>query len=278
MAAPTTYLFVPGDRRERFDKAIASGADAVILDLEDAVSPQRKAAARAACVVWLSAQVDERRARVLVRINDAPSTWFDDDLAMVRSSGVPGVMLPKAESAEQIARVTAALGAAGIIVPLIESARGVDNVEDMARCAGVQRLAFGALDYALDLGLSGDERGLLFPMCRIALASRVAGKEAPIAGVTTALDEESVLLADLAFARACGFTAKLCIHPRQVAAVHRVWAPTAEEIDWARRVTTAAAADDSGAVQVDGRMVDRPVLLRAQAILDRIAHSDPSAG
>lgn len=271
MRLPVTYLFVAGDRPERFAKALASGADTVILDLEDAVAPERKAQARAACIEWLAARSAAERSRVLVRVNAADSAEFDEDLGLLRASGAAGAMLPKAESVEAVAAVRAALATGGVIVPLVESAGGLERVDDIARCPHVQRLAFGALDYALDLGLSGDERGLLFPMCRIALASRVAGREAPIAGVTAAIDDEAPLLADLAFARACGFAAKLCIHPRQVALVRRAWAPTAAEVDWARRVLAAADAAPGGAVQVDGRMVDRPVLLQARAILERVA-------
>lgn len=153
-------------------------------------------------------------------------------------------------------------------MPIIETARGLLNVEAIASAPGVQRLAFGTLDYAVDLDLSGDERGLLYPSCRIALASRAAGIGAPIAGVTTAIDDEARLAADLAFERACGFGAKLCIHPKQVAAIRRALAPTQDELVWAQRVL-AAAQDGQSAVQVDGKMVDRPVILKARAILDR---------
>jgi citrate lyase subunit beta/citryl-CoA lyase len=134
----------------------------------------------------------------------------------------------------------------------------------------VQRLAFGTLDYALDLGLSGDPRGLLYPASRIALASRAAGLAPPVAGITAAIDDEAALRADFDQARACGFGAKLCIHPRQIETVHAMLAPTPEQRDWAERVL-AAAESGSGAVQLDGKMVDRPVLLRAQAILDQLS-------
>ena len=265
-ALPSTYLFVPGDRPERFAKAIAAGADAVIVDLEDAVAPANKPAARAACArLWPG---HDGGVPLLVRINDAQSQWFDDDLALVKSAGITGVMLSKAESAQQIERLAAAMPAGGYIVALIETALGIVNLESIVTAPRVQRLCFGTLDYAVDLGLSGDERGLLYPSCQMAIASRVAGIGSPVAGVTTALDDEARLLADFAFARACGFGAKLCIHPRQLAPLQRALAPTAAEIDWARRVI-AAVAGGQAAVQVDGRMVDRPVLLKAQDILRR---------
>jgi len=265
--APFSYLFVPGNRPERFDKALSSGADAIVIDLEDAVVAGDKSPAREHIGAWLNAQPDVSE-RVLVRINDAGTPWFDADLAFVRASGLRGVMLPKAEHGHQVDRVRAALPSGGFVVPIIESARGVLAVESVAGVPAVQRLAFGTLDYAVDLDLSGDERGLIYPACRIAIASRAAGLLSPIAGVTTDIDDEDKLLADLAFARACGFGAKLCIHPRQVAALHRAIAPRPEEIAWARRVL-AAANGASGAVQVDGQMVDLPVVLKAKSILER---------
>lgn len=269
MKLPVTYLFVPGNRPERFDKAVASGAGAVILDLEDAVAIADKDRARDAVVQWI-AQHGEFASRTVVRINDAGSAWFDDDLGALKQARVQTVMLPKAESIEQIGQVMAALSPEGRLLPLIETARGVRNVDAIAAAHGVQRLAFGTLDYGFDLDLSGDERGLLYAGSRIAIASRCAGIATPIAGVTPALDDEPRLLADLAFARALGFGAKLCIHPRQVAAIRAALLPTAADVAWARRVL-AAAAGAQGAVQVDGRMVDRPVLLKAQSILGRAA-------
>jgi citrate lyase subunit beta/citryl-CoA lyase len=264
---PFSYLFVPGNRPDRFDKALASGADAIIIDLEDAVAADDKALAREHIGTWLSAQTDVGD-RVLVRINDASTPWFDTDLGFVRGTRIRGVMLPKVEHGKQVDRVRAALPSGGFVVPIIESARGVLAVESIAAVPGVQRLVFGTLDYAVDLNLSGDERGLVYPACRIAIVSRAAGLSSPIAGVTTDIADEVKLLADLAFARACGFGAKLCIHPRQVASLHRAMAPRPEEIAWAQRVLTAANAAP-GAVQVDGQMVDRPVVLKAMSILER---------
>jgi len=264
---PVSYLFVPGDRPDRFAKALASGAHAVIIDLEDAVSPGGKADARQHIRAWLATQ-QPFDARILVRINDASTSWFDTDLAVVSECAIGGVVLPKAERPADIARVTKALPREGLVVPIIETAGGVLGVDELAAAERVQRFAFGTLDYAVDLGLSGDERGLAYPACRMAIASKAAGIAAPIAGVTTEIDNEAKLEADLAFARACGFGAKLCIHPRQLASTHRAFAPTADEIAWAQRVM-AAVESGRGAVQVDGKMVDRPVILHAQAILER---------
>jgi citrate lyase subunit beta/citryl-CoA lyase len=154
------------------------------------------------------------------------------------------------------------------VLPIIETAQGVESVMSVASTPGVQRLVFGTLDYGVDLDLSGDERGLVYPSARIALASRCAGLDSPVAGVTPAIDDEATLLADLAFARAFGFGAKLCIHPRQIGVVRDAMQPTPDELAWARRVV-AAAERSEGAVEVDGRMVDRPVILKARALLDR---------
>ncbi|MCC7327247.1 MAG: CoA ester lyase [Burkholderiales bacterium] len=267
MDTPLTYLFVPGDRPERFAKAVASGAGAVIIDLEDAVAPDAKDRARVEVGDFVEAHA-ELAERLVVRINDAATAWFARDLELLQATKLRFAMLPKTESPEEIALVLRALPGGGGVLPLIETALGVRDVDRIAAAEGVLRLAFGTLDYAVDLGLSGDERGLDYAASRIAIASRCAGLPTPIAGVTPAINDEARLLDDLESARALGFGAKMCIHPRQVAAIHQAWQPTAAEVDWARRVL-AAAAGAKGAIVVDGRMVDRPVLRKAQAIADR---------
>ena len=274
MKHPVTYLFVPADRPERFARAHACGADAVIFDLEDSVAPGEKARAGANVRAWVESHPDTA-ARAIVRINGVATPWFDADLDLLRQGGIQFAMLPKTEAAAAIAAVMAALPPAGGVLALIETARGVDEAAAIAAARGVVRLVFGTLDYALDLDLSGDERGLVYPAARIAHASRRAGLPSPVGGVTSAIDDEARLLSDLAFDRAFGFGAKLCIHPKQVAVVHRALLPTDAEIDWAKRVL-AAAAEAHGAVQVDGRMVDRPVVLKAESILDRAAADSDS--
>lgn len=236
VATARTYLFVPGTRPERFAKALASGADAVVLDLEDAVAIADKATARDAVAGWLRSAAAEDRARVVVRINDAASSWFADDVRALHAAGATGVMLPKAESARQVAAVVDRLPGARVLA-LIESARGVALVDEVAAADGVSRLVFGTLDFAfdLDLDITHDPAGLAYAASRIALASRLAGLAAPVAGVTPQLDDEPRLLADLALARCHGFGAKLCIHPRQVAPIHRALQPSADAVIWARR-------------------------------------------
>lgn len=258
---PRSYLFVPGNRPERFDKACAAGADAVIVDLEDAVPFADKAAAREAVAAWLSPAKP-----VLVRVNGADTDWFTDDLALCRAPGVAGVVLPKAEQAGDIARLRAA--GATAVLPLIESATGIDHLRAIASARGVQRLMFGSIDFQLDLGIPGEREELLFFRSQLVLASRLAGLAAPVDGVSTALDDADRLADDARHARQMGFGAKLCIHPKQVQAVNRCFTPGAHELAWAGRVLEAAALANGAAVALDGKMIDRPVILRAQAIVD----------
>jgi citrate lyase subunit beta/citryl-CoA lyase len=215
---------------------------------------------------WFAGAVPVDRARIVVRINDAGSAWFAEDLRALQDAGATSVLLPKAESARQIAATKAALPNAGVLA-LIESARGVVQVDTVA-AAGVSRLVFGTLDFALDLDIdiTTDASGLAYAASRIALASRVAGLPSPVAGVTPQLNDPARLLADLALARAQGFGAKLCIHPGQVEPIHAALRPSAQALAWARRVLAADAASP-GAARLDGRMVDRPVVLQAQRTL-----------
>ena len=267
-----SYLFVPGDRRERFDKAMASGADAVIVDLEDAVASTAKDTARASLAAWLETGAGP----VVVRINAAGSAWFEADLALLAQPGIAAVMLPKAERRTDLARVRdAAPGTA--LLPLVESASGIDGLRELAGAPGVQRLVFGSIDLQLDLGIEGDGEELLLYRSQIVLASRLAGLAAPVDGVCTAIDDRARLDAESIRARRFGFGAKLCIHPRQVSAVNAAFSPSAREIEWAEKVVAAAAGSPVAAVAVDGAMVDKPVLLRAQAVL-QAAGQLPSPG
>lgn len=257
--SPRSYLFVPGDRPERFAKALASGADAVIVDLEDAVAPAAKEAARAALAGWLQGAGPSA---VSVRINAAGTPWHDSDLRLAAHPAVAAVVVPKAEDPA----VLAAIGKP--LLPLIESAAGFDAVRALAAVPRVQRMLFGSIDFQADLGIEGDDDALLYFRSQLVLASRRANLDAPVDGVTTAVDDEAAVANDTARARRLGFGAKLCIHPRQAAAVNRGFTPAEAELDWARRVLAAAAA--GGVVSVDGKMVDAPVLLRAQALLRRV--------
>ncbi len=257
---PRSYLFVPGTRPERFAKALAAGAHAVIVDLEDAVPPSDKDAARAAVAKALSPTQP-----LLVRVNAAGTPWFDADVALCRHEGVAGVVLPKAEEAIAIEHVHRIVGEHAAVLPLIETARGMWNALALAQVHGVRRLVFGSIDFQLDLRLADDE--LLAYRSQLVLVSRVAGLQAPVDGVTTAIDDADALARDAARARRLGFGGKLCIHPKQVPAVNAAFEPTTNEIAWARRVVEADARARGAAVAVDGKMVDRPVLLQAREIL-----------
>jgi citrate lyase subunit beta/citryl-CoA lyase len=261
---PRAYLFVPANRPERFDKACAAGADAVIVDLEDAVPAADKASARAALAAWLSP-----RQPVLVRINAADTEWFRDDLALCARPGVGGIVLPKAEQEASLAALLAA-GAAAIL-PLVESGLGLWNAAALARMPRVQRLVFGSIDYSLDLNIQESHETLLHARSQLVLASRVAGIAAPVDGVTVSFDDPARVHDDALRARALGFGGKLCIHPKQVAPVHQAFAPTAAELAWAECVVAAAEAAQGGAVALDGKMVDRPVILIAQQMLEEAA-------
>ena len=264
-SAPLTYLFVPGNRPERFAKAIDSGADRVILDLEDAVAPEGKAAARSAIAEWMQAN-RQHAGKVLIRINDVTTTWHADDLALASAVQPKCIMLPKCEAAHQVAAVLSCLPDDASVLPLIETARGLVAVHNIAAAPRLARLAFGSLDYMVDLAIESGSLALDFAAAQIAVASRAAGLVSPVAGVTPDMDAARVS-ADMLHAKSLGFGAKMCIHPSQLAAVHAALAPTVAELAWAQRVLQVWAASSGGAIQLDGKMVDRPVVLKAERIM-----------
>lgn len=263
---PLSYLFVPGHRPERFVKALASGADRVIIDLEDAVSSSDKAAAREAIAAWMPFAGEEVLGKLVIRINDASTSWYKDDLQLLRQVQAVCVMLPKYENKWQVADVLGPLNAGAAVLPLIETARGLLAVPDLATAPGIARLAFGSLDYMADLDIPADSPALQYAAIQLAMASRAAGLPSPVAGVTPDIDADRVA-AEMAQARCLGFGAKMCIHPVQVAAVHRALRPGAEEQAWAQRILSASRAAGGGAIQLDGKMVDRPVVLKAERIV-----------
>ena len=257
-----SYLFVPGNRPDRFEKARQSRADAVILDLEDAVQSTHKDLAREAVASWL------KPARpAYVRINAEGTPWFERDLEVVGLPGVLGVVLPKAERPEQVAKVAARLTGEARVVPLVETALGIWNAGELAQAPLVERLAFGAVDFMLDTGISGEQEELLYARSRLVLASRVASILPPVDGVTMALDDLTRLQEDVVRARRLGFGGKLCIHPKQVETINQGFVPTEAELAWARRVLEAADSTGVGALRLDGELIDRPVIERARSIL-----------
>ncbi len=254
-------LFVPASRPDRFGKALASGADRVILDLEDAIGVAEKASARKALAAACPPGV-------IVRINASGTPWHDEDVAVVRSLPAAAVMLPKSEDPDTVAAVAAALGGAVPLVALIESAVGLAAARAIARVPQVVRLAFGSIDFSADLGCTESREALLSARSEVVLAARLAGQGGPIDGVTTRIDHDDAIKADAAHAAGLGFAGKLCIHPRQVAPACAGLAPPEEDVAWARGILAALAAGGS-VVKVDGAMVDTPVRLRAERILAR---------
>jgi citrate lyase subunit beta / citryl-CoA lyase len=256
-----SMLFVPANRPDRFDKAVASGADAAIVDLEDSVPPSDKIHARNALASWL---LPDRK--VYVRINGTDTPWFRDDAELVQLPGVAGVVLPKAERIDEVFMI-ACVGAGVPVLPMIESAAGLNNAHIIAQARSVQCLVFGSIDFQLDLGMSADEEDLLPFRAQIVLASRAARIAAPIDGVSTAINDPISLKADCLRVRRLGFGGKLCIHPKQVDTINASFNPSSAELAWAHRVLEAAAHSGGGAAVVDDKMVDRPVMMRARAII-----------
>lgn len=261
MTLLNSLLFVPASRPERYAKALEAGADGVIIDLEDAVAPADKDSARASLAAWL-----DPAHPVLVRINAADTPWFVADLELLARPGVRAVVLPKAEHADDI-EVASRAGKGLPVLPLIESAFGFERRMALAHADHVERLIFGQIDFQADMNMRCSEEELLPFRSGLVLASRLAGIAAPIDGPCVAIDDVELLQADALRGRRLGFGGKLCIHPRQVAVVNRCFAPSDEDVAWARRVVAADAASGGAAVAVDGKMVDRPVVLRANGIL-----------
>ncbi len=264
-----SLLFVPGDRPDRYAKAIASGADAVIIDLEDAVAPQAKAGARTAAQDYLRREGHA----ALLRINAPGSEWEKDDLLICGAPGVLGVVCPKTESPSDLVRIAAHLRSGVVLFPLIETANGLRNLHAIAAADRVGRLLFGSVDLSLDLNIepSECEPELSSYRAMLVLASRAAGIAQPVDGVTLNLHDEAALTSATHAARRAGFGAKLCLHPSQIAPVHQAFAPNANELAWAQRVLNAAR-DQMGAFSFEGRMVDEPVLARARALIALAVH------
>ena len=262
---PSLFLFVPADRPERYSGAAASGADAVIIDLEDAVAPDRKPTARASLCEALNS-TPASATPLFVRINSITTTWHADDMAAISrllSSGqLAGLMLPKTETANDIETIRTALDPGTVIIALIETAVGLAHAEEIARAA--HRIAFGSIDFAADTGCDHSREALLFARSRLVIAARVARKHAPIDGVTRSVRNEDEIEADARYGASLGLKAKLLIHPAQIAPARRGLAPTQAEIAWAEQIL--AGSGNGGAVSLDGQMVDAPVIARARQI------------
>ncbi len=254
-----SLLFVPGDRPDRYARAVDSGAQAVILDLEDAVAPSAKVQARTDVAAWLS-----EGWRAIVRINAVDTEWFDDDVRVLRGMTGAGIMLPKADAAALACLAQVLPGRP--VIALLETVRGYVDLPAMARHPGVDRIAFGSVDFSVDSGIADEADAMTAIRTAIVLASHQAGLAPPIDGVSLELNDPLQMAADARRARQLGFGGKLCIHPRQVGAVNAAYQPSAEEQAWARRVLAAFDASQGAACAVDGKMIDKPVVERARRI------------
>jgi len=295
-----SYLFAPGNHARRVEKAFTLGADAVILDLEDAVALAEKEAARKPVAEALAKKSGASRG--YVRVNAMGTPFCFRDLMEVIGKGVDGVVLPKVESAADlhaidwlIANLERERGlppGAIDLIPTIETAAGMQRVERILQARGlkpysgtwrVRRIAFGAADYALDLGITPSDSGeeLLHARQRLVLASRDANVEPPLDSPWFRLKDLEGLRTSIAASRRMGFQGRMCIHPEQVAPVNEGYAPSAAEVARAERIVAAfrqAEAKGSAAIQVDGQMIDYPLVREAERLLERSAGGERSAG
>lgn len=272
-----SLLFAPGNRAEVLAKLPRSEPDGVVLDLEDAVPAEAKADARAV-VAAAAAELREGHPglAVHVRVNAVPSEWFADDVAVALVPGIAGVVVPKLESAEQVATVVEALDARGLgdltIAAGLETAAGVARAEAVLDDERVVAAYFGAEDYIADLGGVRTAAGaeVLYARSRVALAARLTGTVA-VDQVVTDLSDEDRFRADATVGRSLGYRGKLCIHPAQVAWAHEAFTPSDEELDRARRLLEAydtAVTAGSAAIAFEGQMVDEPLARQARTLLD----------
>jgi citrate lyase subunit beta / citryl-CoA lyase len=262
-----SLLFVPGDRPDRFRRAASSGADAVVLDLEDSVAEEFKIEARTNVIRWLREGND-----AVIRVNGVGTRHHAEDVAAIADTGA-AVMLPKAEVAEDLEALAGALATGSAIIPLIESAAGVVNAVELCRAPGVARAAFGSVDLAAQLGVEHTSRAALrHARSAVVLAAAAAGCASPIDGVTTAAHDLDALHADLGESVELGFRGKLAIHPHQVSPINEAFTPSEAQLAWACEVIQLAA--NGGVAVHNGHMVDKPVRLRAEALLEQAPRGD----
>lgn len=267
------FLFVPADRPDRMVKAGASGADAIIIDLEDAIAPAAKAMARKSLGDGLAE--GSLPLPVFVRINAVGTPWHQEDLVAASALDINGILLPKVESAAHLENMRGSLPPEMAVLALVESAIGLSNCEAIA--AASDRLVFGSLDFAVDIGARHDREALLMARSRLVLCSRLANRPPPVDGVTTAIKDEAIVEDDACYGASLGFGGKLLIHPAQVPPARRGFAPSDDELAWALEIT--AEAGDGAARAIKGLMVDAPVLARARQIVrahQRLAHGTPT--
>ncbi|MBV9863255.1 MAG: CoA ester lyase [Alphaproteobacteria bacterium] len=284
MQSLRSFLFAPGNHARRVEKALTLDADAVILDLEDAVAIAEKPATRGA----VAAAFERPRSGLLyVRVNASDTEFCYGDLVAIVRPGLDGIILPKVETVaglvavdwvlDQLERERDLPPRSIDLVPIIETGRGLAAIEALLTAGSrLRRVAFGAGDFTLDLNMqwSRGEAELGYARAKIATASRAAGLEAPLDTVWVDLQDEDGLEASARTALGFGFQGKMCIHPAQVPVVNRVFSPSEAEIDFATRVVAAfeqAEREGSAAIQLDGKFIDYPIVYRAQRVLRAIA-------
>jgi citrate lyase subunit beta/citryl-CoA lyase len=263
-----SFLFVPATQPERYGKALASGADGVIIDLEDAVGLDDKAKARELLKnAWSSISVEQKQ-RMIIRCNAPGTPFYAADLVLAKELQVQYLMIPKTESHDQINGAAEELENTAFI-PMIETPLGLHHLNEIASAEQVLRLALGNLDMQVEMGMSCDENETEIDTARfmLVLASKLAQIAPPLDGVTPSTDDEPRIFAHAQKAKRFGFGAKLCIHPKQIPIVKRAFTPSPEELDWAKRVISADKASKGQAAKVDGKMIDRPVVMLARRIL-----------
>jgi citrate lyase subunit beta/citryl-CoA lyase/(S)-citramalyl-CoA lyase len=263
-----SLLFVPASRPDRFAKALAAGADLVCADIEDAVAPADKPAAREAALGFLREGHDGRA----VRMNGLRTPEGIADLAAIAALGAAAgaLLLPKAEHAEEIAILDAVLSASGSrlsLIPLIESARGIRNAAEIAAASPrVAALFLGGVDLAAELGVAPDAAGLATARGLLVLAARGAGVGL-IDVPSLELRDPEAGGRDALIAKHLGFTAKAVLHPAQVAAVNAAFTPTEAEVAEAARYLRAFAEAKGGVATLDGRLVEKPVVKRMEQVI-----------
>lgn len=265
-----SLLFAGATRPDLVAKLDRSGADAVVIDLEDAVPAAAKGQAREALPELIASVASTP---VLVRVNDAASRWFDDDLAAVAELPLAGAVLPKAEREGDVTAVAERLADGAVVVAGLESARGVANCESLLDGSGATCCYFGAEDYVADLGgrRSGGGEEVLYARSRVALAARVAGLPA-LDQVVVDFRDDAVFERDAEAGRDLGYRGKLCIHPSQVTIANLVFSPSEGELERARGMLAAweeGAERGVAAVEFEGEMVDGPAVRMARDTLER---------
>lgn len=264
-----SILFVPGDRPDRYGKALAAGADAVCIDLEDAVAPGHKTGARASVARFLADRPTPSPAAVIVRVNDPDTGRGGRDAGALRDHPPDAVMVPKVTTAEGVRRACRLVGDGMPLLPIVETALGLENAVHIgAASPAVATLIFGGFDLSAELGAEPDWESLLYARSRVVHAAALSGLDA-IDMPSRDLRGMAGLRDEAARARRLGYNGKVAIHPAQIAAIHEVFTPSRDEIRQARRIVEADRAAGGGAVALDGRMVDRPVVEAARRVLAR---------